>query len=116
MLNRKHTKRWVGRIWFGLGENLVARNLTTKIYSFWADEAAISSVEYALLLAFVATSIIMGAEQLSTAVSDEILAAASCFDGQVDANGGQGGGTGAGGGSGGGSGNGGDQGDGFAIC
>ncbi len=116
MINRKHTKRCVGRIWFGLGENLVARNLTRKIYSFWADEAAISSVEYALLLAFVGASIIMGAEQLSTAVSDEMIATASCFDGQVDANGGQGGGTGAGGGSGGGSGNGGDQGDGFAIC
>ena len=87
-----------------------------KIYSFWADEAAISSVEYALLLAFVGASIIMGAEQLSTAVSDEMIATASCFDGQVDANGGQGGGTGAGGGSGGGSGNGDDQGDGFAIC
>ncbi len=94
----------------------MARNLTRKIYSFWADEAAISSVEYALLLAVIGAGIIMGAEQLSTAVSDEILAAASCFGGQVDANGGQGGGIGAGGGSGSGSGNGGDQGDGFAIC
>lgn len=47
----------------------------------WAAESGISSVEYALLLAFVAGGIILGAEALSTAVSDEMESAADCIDG-----------------------------------
>ncbi len=76
------------------------------------DDSGISSVEYAMLLAFVASGIIMGATDLSNAVSGQMTDTASCFDGFADANGGQGGGTGGGGGSGQGAGNG----DGFAIC
>ena len=48
---------------------------------FWQDESGISSVEYALLLAFVAAGIILGAEALSTAVENEMLDTASCIDG-----------------------------------
>ena len=47
----------------------------------WQDESGISSVEYALLLAFVAAGIIIGAETLSTAVEGEMLDVAGCIDG-----------------------------------
>ena len=46
----------------------------------WNDESGISSVEYALLLAFVAAGIILGAEALSDAVENEMLEAASCIE------------------------------------
>ncbi len=45
----------------------------------WQDESGISSVEYALLLAFVAAGIIIGAEVLSEAVEGEMKSAASCI-------------------------------------
>jgi Flp pilus assembly pilin Flp len=45
----------------------------------WNDESGISSVEYALLLAFVAAGIILGAEALSNAVVNEMEGAASCI-------------------------------------
>ncbi len=38
----------------------------------WTDESGISSVEYALLLAFVAAGIIAAAELLSNAVTNEM--------------------------------------------
>ncbi len=38
----------------------------------WNDESGISSVEYALLLAFVAAGIITAAELLSNAVTNEM--------------------------------------------
>ena len=47
----------------------------------WADESGISSVEYALLLAFIAAGIIVAAEELSNAVENEMLDAASCIEG-----------------------------------
>jgi Flp pilus assembly pilin Flp len=47
----------------------------------WADESGISSVEYALLLAFVAAGIIVAADLLSNAVSNEMEDAADCIDG-----------------------------------
>ena len=47
----------------------------------WQDESGISSVEYALLLAFVAAGIIIGAEALSTAVEGEMLDVATCIEG-----------------------------------
>ncbi len=46
----------------------------------WNDESGISSVEYALLLAFIAAGIILGAEVLSNAVTNEMLDAASCIE------------------------------------
>ncbi len=46
----------------------------------WQDESGISSVEYALLLAFVAAGIIAGAELLSDAVENEMKDAASCIE------------------------------------
>ena len=47
----------------------------------WTDESGISSVEYALLLAFVAAGIILGAEALSEAVEQEMYDAATCISG-----------------------------------
>ena len=47
----------------------------------WNDESGISSVEYALLLAFVAAGIILAADELSTAVQGEMTQAADCIDG-----------------------------------
>ncbi len=92
------------------------RILASYLRALWADETGISSVEYCLLLAFIGGGIILAADDLSTAVAGQMETMASCFDGQVDANGGQGDGTGDGGGSGSGSGSGAGQGGGFAIC
>ncbi len=53
-------------------------NLLTRL---WGDQSRISSVEYALLLAFIAAGIIVAAEELSNAVENEMLDAASCIEG-----------------------------------
>jgi Flp pilus assembly pilin Flp len=45
----------------------------------WNDESGISSVEYALLLSFVAAGIIIGATELSYAVNSEMTLAAICL-------------------------------------
>ncbi len=42
------------------------------VTNLWNDESGISSVEYALLLAFVAAGIIAAAELLSNAVTNEM--------------------------------------------
>jgi len=55
--------------------------LSKRFSKIWQDEAGISSVEYALLLAFVAGGIIVAADELSTAVSGEMTKAADCIDG-----------------------------------
>ncbi len=46
----------------------------------WNDESGISSVEYALLLSFVAAGIIVAADLLSQAVSNEMSQAATCLE------------------------------------
>ena len=51
----------------------------------WSDESGISSVEYALLLAFVAAGIIAGAELLSNAVENEMCDSASMIETGVEA-------------------------------
>jgi Flp pilus assembly pilin Flp len=48
---------------------------------FLTDESGISSVEYALLLAFVAGGIILGAAELSKAVQNEMEVAADTITG-----------------------------------
>ncbi len=48
--------------------------------AMWKDETGISSVEYALLLAFVATGIILAADALSDAVSGAMTNAADCIN------------------------------------
>ncbi len=53
--------------------------------NLWSDESGISSVEYALLLAFVAAGIIVSADLLATAVSDEMNEAATCIGAVTDA-------------------------------
>ena len=63
------------------------RKLTAMISGFWNDESGISSVEYALLLAFVAAGIIVAADSLSNAVSNEMNQAADCIEGTSGAAG-----------------------------
>ncbi len=54
--------------------------MTKFLSNLWNDESGISSVEYALLLAFVAAGIIFAADALSNAVSNEMLGAATCIE------------------------------------
>ena len=67
----------------------------------WSDESGISSVEYALLLAFVAAGIIVSADLLSQAVSTQMTEAAALLDGCENGGGGDGTGGDAGSGQGG---------------
>ncbi len=71
----------------------------------WKDENGISSVEYAMLLAFIAAGIVMATDMLSKAVSNQMNDTAALFDG--DGSGGEGGAANCGdsGGEGAGSGN-----------
>ena len=46
----------------------------------WSDASGISSVEYAVLLSFVAAAIMVAAEELSNAVGNEITDAATCIE------------------------------------
>ncbi len=48
--------------------------------NLWNDESGISSVEYALLLAFVAAGIIAAASTLSNAVTNEMCDTATVID------------------------------------
>ncbi len=72
--------------------------------ALWRDQSAISSVEYAMLLAMIAADIMTAAEMLSNAVTNEFSDTAILLDG---GSGGEGGGDNCGnsGGSGQGSGN-----------
>ena len=54
--------------------------LRHNLARLWNDESGISSVEYALLLAFVAAGIITAAELLSNAVQNEMSETASCIE------------------------------------
>ncbi len=54
--------------------------LKHNLARLWNDESGISSVEYALLLAFVAAGIITAAELLSNAVQNEMSETASCIE------------------------------------
>ena len=54
--------------------------LKQKLARLWNDESGISSVEYALLLAFVAAGIITAAEFLSNAVQNEMTDTATCME------------------------------------
>ena len=44
------------------------RRIRKFLKTLWTDESAISSVEYSLLLAFVAAGIVLAAEELGNAV------------------------------------------------
>jgi len=54
--------------------------MTKFLNKLWNDESGISSVEYALLLAFVAAGIIVSADMLSDAVANEMEGAAGCIE------------------------------------
>ncbi len=67
----------------------------------WSDENGISSVEYAILLAFLASGIIIAADTLSDAVANQMNGTANSFPDCSNSGGGDGtggtGGTGQGG-------------------
>ncbi len=66
--------------------------------ALWRDKAGISSVEYAMLLAMIAGGIVMAADMLSNAVSNQLSDTAVLFDGDGgDGCGNDGGGDGTGG-------------------
>ncbi len=46
----------------------------------WNDESGISSVEYALLLAFITAGIMVAAGELSDAISSQMEGAANCIE------------------------------------
>ena len=56
------------------------KKIATMILNLWNDESGISSVEYALLLAFVAAGIITAAELLSNVVENEMTSTAACIE------------------------------------
>ncbi len=56
------------------------RKITAMISDIWNDESGIPSVEYALLLAFIAAGIITAAELLSNAVENEMTDTAACIE------------------------------------
>jgi len=60
------------------------RRIRSFLNNLWTDENGISSVEYALLLAFVAAGIILAADQLSNAVSNEMEDSAECINGVLE--------------------------------
>ncbi len=60
------------------------RRIGKFLKELWTDENAISSVEYALLLAFVAAGIIAAAETLSNAVDNEMEDTAACIEGTLE--------------------------------
>ncbi len=74
-------------------------NLRRYAKALWRDQSAISSVEYAMLLAFIAAGIIAAAEMLSNAVTNEFSDTAILLDGGGDNNCGNDGGSGQGSGN-----------------
>ena len=46
---------------------------------FLADERGVSSVEYAVLLAFVGAGVVIGMQALSKSVGDEMIRASDCI-------------------------------------
>ena len=52
-------------------EGSIVNQLGVFLQEFLSDEIGISSIEYALLLAFIGAGVIFGAEGLSSAVEDE---------------------------------------------
>ena len=52
----------------------------TFIAKLWSNESGISTLEYALLLAFVAAAVIASANLLSNSVGNEMTGAADCIE------------------------------------
>ena len=75
-------------------------NLRRHVKVLWRDQHAISSVEFAMLLAMIAAGIMAAAEMLSNAVTNEFSDTAILLDGGGGNNcGNDGGGAGAGSGN-----------------
>ncbi len=92
-------RRPSGRSCLGWSETAMY-GMKQYLVRLWKDENGISSVEYAMLLAMIGGGIIMGADMLSNAVTNQFSDTAILFDGDGCSNSGGGVGTGGGGGSG----------------
>ncbi len=55
--------------------------MTNFLSNLWDDESGISSVEYALLLSFVAAGIIVAASELGLSVNSQMTLTAICLNG-----------------------------------
>ena len=54
-------------------------NVKKPLRDLWTDQSGISSVEYALLLSFIGAAILLGAEELASAVENKLIDTASCI-------------------------------------
>ncbi len=59
------------------------KNIAKAAAAMWTDESGISSCEYALLMSFVASAIMVAAWVLSTTVEGSMVGAAECVTGAV---------------------------------
>lgn len=73
-------RRPCGRHHRGVEGDTHMLGLKLTLARLWTDENGISSVEYALLLAFIAAGIIVAAEELGNVVGNEMLDTASCIE------------------------------------
>ncbi len=63
-----------------LERTFVMPSIKKRLSGLWADQGGISSVEYALLLSFVAGGILLGAEELANAVAEKLNDTANCIE------------------------------------
>ena len=70
---------WFGARWREAAPILKRQRAATGRPRLWFDDSGVSSVEYALLLAVAAASIIVAAATLSNSVQNEIIDAADCI-------------------------------------
>jgi len=64
-----------------LGDNKAETAKRNFLRDLWNDDRGITSVEYALLLSFVASGLIVATDLLSGAAVNQIEAAANCING-----------------------------------
>ena len=62
-----------------MGANKGKTAMTEFLRDLWNDDRGISSVEYALLLSFVAAGVMVAADSLSLAVSNQMEQTATCI-------------------------------------
>ena len=64
-----------------MGANKGKTAMPEFLSDLWNDDRGITSVEYALLLSFVASGLMVAAGLLSGAVANQIVDAANCING-----------------------------------
>jgi Flp pilus assembly pilin Flp len=64
--------------------SVIVKIFANAAAELWADESGISSVEYALLLSFVAGAIMVAAWVLASSVEGSMTGAAACVRGTIE--------------------------------